>query len=320
MPPRPSSRPRLVPAVVVAVALALLAGGCGWGDDDTAATTLPGEDPSRRVAVSGADLGPFDLDPEGMAGPGTPLGGDLSVPEGAVLLGIPFPDLTGGGFRALMLVTGDPVAVFNDMASQASAVGMERVGTCTSAEQDLTCRGRYVDGADGESLVVESRQAVTELSAVSGLAVRYRPPGSEDVGAGADAGATAPTAPLAPVALPEVVTAPPDEDVGVGVRSPLAPPRAVETGSTLVGLPGPCACGGEGWSFVVRVEGKVRDLLAAYARQFTDLGEPPDVSDRFRGDQTTFGLRVGEGDRVAEIRAVAPEAGPTYLVVTVIGA
>jgi hypothetical protein len=150
--------------------------------------------------------------------------------------------------------------------------------------------------------------------------VRYRPPGSEDVGVAPPADPSAPTAPLAPVALPETITAPPDEDVGQGVRSPLTPPRTVEPGSALVGLPGPCGCGGEGWSFVVRVEGKVRDVIAAYARQFTDLGEPADVTDRYRGDQTTFGLRVGQGDRVAEIRAVAPDAGPTYLVATVIGA
>ncbi len=307
----------------LAVVLVLLAGGCGWWDDETpTATTLPGEDPIRRVAVTPTDLGAFAVSPDDLAGPGTPLGNDLSVPEGAVLLGIPFPDLEGGGFRALMLVTGDPVATYNAMVSQATARGMERAGLCLGGPQTVRCGGRFVDEADGESLVIEARQSVGAAGVVSGLAVRYRPPGSDDVGSDPSPSGvpTGPTAPLTPVDLPDEVTPPPGEDVGRDLRPVSAPMRTVELGSALVGLPGPCACGGEGWSFVVAVEGRVRDVIAAYARQFSDLGEPPDVSDDYRGEQTTYHLVVGEGDRTAEVRAVAPEDGTTYLMVTVTGA
>lgn len=302
--------------------LVVLAGACGWWDDETpTATTLPGEDPSRRIAVSPSDLGAFAVAPDGMAGPGTPLGGDLSVPEGAVLLGIPFPDLEGGGFRALMLVTGDPVATYNAMVSQATARGMERDGLCLGAPQSVRCSGRFVDDADGESLVIDVRRSVGIAGAVSGMAVRYRPPGSEDIdpAPGPSGGGGGPTTPLGPVDLPDEVTPPPGEDVGRDLRPVASPVRTVEMGSSLVGLPGPCACGGEGWSFVVVVEGRVRDIIAAYARQFSDLGEPPDVSDDYRGEQTTYHLVVGEGERTAEVRAVAPEDGTTYLMVTVAG-
>lgn len=305
----------------LAVVLVLLAGACGWWDDETpTATTLPGEDPSRRVAVSAEELAPFAVDPDDVAGPGTPLGGELSVPEGAVLLGIPFPDLEGGGFRALMLITGDPVATYNAMVSQATAQGMGRDGLCLGEVQSIRCGGRFVDDADGESLVIDVRRSVGVAGAVSGLAVRYRPPGSEELEPEPEPAGGGPTTPLTPVDLPDEVTPPPVEDVGRDLRPATAAVRTVEEGSDLVGLPGPCACGGEGWSFVVTVDGRVRDVIAAYARQFSDLGEPPDVSDDYRGQQTTYHLVVGEDDRSAEVRAVAPEDGTAYLLVTVTGA
>lgn len=322
--PGRSSSPRSVRLGVLAVVLAVLVAACGWWEDDEpTATTLPGEDPAQRERVSVADLGPFDLALDDLAGPGTPLGGGLAVPEGAALLGIPFPDADDGGFRALMVVTGDPVVTYNAMVSQALSMGMERDGVCLGGPQMITCGGRFVDGADGESLLIDVRRSTNTLAVASGLAVHYRQPGSEEVAeveGSTSSASVSPTEPLAPVDLPPTIVPPPDGDVGLAVRPPDAPVRRVEVGTRLVGLAGPCACGAPGWSFVVAVEGRVRDIIAAYARQFTDLGDPPDVSDRYLGDQTTFHLVVGEEARRAEIRAVAPDDDTTYLMVTVVGA
>lgn len=307
--------------VAVAVVLALVAAACGGADDDPADTTLPGRDESRRERVTASEMGAFDLARRHLAGPGTPLGAGLSVPEGAVLAGIPFPDLAGDGFRALLVVTGDPVATYNEVVSQALSLGMARGGACLGGEGSITCAGHLVDVADGESLRIELRRSNDGGSVVSGLALEYRPPGSESVGdgAGTTEAVASPTAPLSPVELPPTIPPPPDIDVGVALRPQDAPARHVELGTELVGLPGPCACQGTGWSFVVAVEGRVRDIIAAYGRQFADLGEPPDVSDRYRSGETTFQLVVGDGPQRAEIRAVAPDDGDTYLMVTVLG-
>ena len=156
---------------------------------------------------------------------------------------------------------------------------------------------------------------------VSGVGLRYRPPGSEDGGDAGD-GVSTPTAPIPTVTLPPgPIEGPDPADVGAALRLLPAEARAVERGSELVGLPAPCACEGGGWSFVVAVTGVERDVIAAYARSLSDLGDPPDVSDARRDDVTLLGVRVGEeGGPHGEVRAVVPDSGTTYAIVTVIGA
>lgn len=87
---------------------------------------------------SGADA-PEQLGAVPLLGPGTELGDGFVVPEGAQLATWP----TGEGFasdvepvwKASMVVTGDPVELFNDLAAQATALGFEVV------QQDLgNCR------------------------------------------------------------------------------------------------------------------------------------------------------------------------------------
>jgi hypothetical protein len=308
---------RCGPAVVGAALLVLGAcsgGGDGEGSDGTDPADASGRD---RVEVSAADLGPFtEVDPDDLAGPGTPLGGGLSVPEGAFLQGTTFPDLVGGGYRALLLVTGDTVAVFDALAGQASSLGMEGSPGCLGTEAEVGCQAQLVDGSDGESLHVSAVRRVNPLTGVvSGVGLLYRPPGSED--GAADPGGTPPTSPLAPVALPDPVPAPPPEDVALAVRDLAAPARRLELGSALVGLPGPCACEGPGWSMVVRLDGVERDVLHGYVRQLSDLGEAPDLEDSHRDDVTVLGVRVGEGAATAEIRATVPDDGEAYAIITV---
>lgn len=304
------------------LAVALLLGACSDGGDeaDTDTSDPTAAATSDRVEVDTADLGPFAaVDPDDLAGPGTPLGGGLTVPEGALLEGATFPDLVGGGFRALLLVTGDPVDVFDALAGQASGLGMATIGTsgCLGAETAVGCSARFVDGSDGESLTISVARRIDPVNGiVSGAGMLYRPPGSED-DAGGEATTSPPTTPLPEVVLPDPVPMPAPEDLALAVRTPGTPARKLERGSELVGLPGPCACSGGGWSVVVRLEGVERDVLHGYARQFTDLGEPPDLEDSHRDDITLVGVRVGEGANTAEIRAVLPDSGRSYAIVTV---
>lgn len=314
-------RPHLV-ALALVVALVVGSSACSDDEDEgsPSTTTAPSAaDPGRRTPVLATDLGPFYVSKEPMAGPGTPLGGGFEVPDGALLLGVPFPDLEAGGYRALLLVTGDPVEVYNAFGDQAGERGMEREGACFSTGALLGCGGRFVDGADGESLRVDLTRRVGDEGVVSGVGVRYQPPGSAGT---EEVATTSPvlTTPLQPVALPpRPILAPDDGDVGRLLRAPGSPPRSVELGSRLVGLPGPCGCSRGGWSFVVRLTGVHRDVVAAYGRQLSDLGDPPDIADRQRQARTLMGLRVGSGDRVGEVRAVVTDDGADYALVTLIG-
>lgn len=315
---RRSGRPRTV--LAVAIVVALLVAACA--DDDGGAATTTTEPPavtlSDRTPVTATDLGPFDLDTDGMAGPATPLGAGLEVPEGAVLLGLPFPDLVGAGFRALMLVPGDPVAVFNAVADQAGGLGMDAEGGCLGEGEQVACAGRYVDAADGERLRVTVERSIGPAGVVSGLALEYDPPGSDD---GADPDEVLATPPGV-VASPPLPAGPIEEpnpaDVAATVRAEDSPRRTLEAGSALVGLPGPCACDGSGWSFVVELTGVERDVLSAYARQFSDVDTPPDLSDTIGDTYAILGVRVGTGRPVAEVRAVVPDSGPAYAIVSYI--
>ena len=318
---RRAARPALR-ASIVALAVALVAAGCSSGGDDDTASTSPLESTiGDRVEVTAAELGPFAVDPGLVAGPGTPLGGGLSVPPGAVLLGVAFPDLRGGGFRAALLVTGSPVEVFNAVGDQARGLGMERAdGSCAGDAVATTCRARFVDGSDGEALTVDLLRRVDDRGVVSGLGLRYRPPGSSDEDP--PGGQSTPTQPLADVLLPaETIPGPDPADVGALLRAGDAPARSVERGSAIIGLPGPCGCDRPGWGFVAEITGVVHDVVAAYARQFSDLGEAPDISEHRRGDVTLLGVRVGDEDGAhAEVRAVVPDDGAAYLAVSIVGA
>ena len=99
----------------------------------------------------------------------------------------------------------------------------------------------------------------------------------------------------------------------------LGPAVSLEPGSELVGPAGPCACDGDGWSFVVEVTGVIRDVMAAYGRQVADLGSVPDIADRLVDDVTLLALRVGEGDGRAEIIGVDADSGTDYVIVSIAG-
>lgn len=301
-------------ALMVAV---LLAAGCGGdaGTGDAAA----GSSPSTAVDVE--RVGPFEVMAEATAGPGTTLAEGLEVADGSVLLGSTFPaaDRSGrnGGFEALVLLTGDPVAVFNDYVEQARALGMSPApGGCFGNPQRIHCINALADSRDGESLlVVLVRGPGAGYGPVSHVALRYLPPGTPDLST-AEPRPVPPTTPLPVVSLPAgPVARPPATDIAVAVRPTGSEPVPLVDGTELVGPPGPCGCAAVGWSAVLRVTGDPRQAVEDWAAALGAPGaaiEATAVGGR-KVLQASLGL-VGAGG--TELRAVT-EDGVTHLLVAV---
>src|SRR4051794_35185397 len=146
--------------------------------DPTTPTSAPASDPS------GSRAGPFTV-----AAGATRTSGDLTdglpVADGSVLLGPVFPDLgkLDGGFDALLLVTGDPVAVYNAYVDSAASLGMQTggAGGCLAGFGSITCARRVIDPSDGEALSIRvERRPIGHGEYVSHAAMHYEPPGTVD--------------------------------------------------------------------------------------------------------------------------------------------
>jgi hypothetical protein len=255
------------------------------------------------------------------AGPGTTLVEGLEVAEGSVLLGPTFPaaDRSGrnGGFLALALVTGDPVAVFNDYLEQARALGMVPApGGCFGNPQRINCVNLLADSRDGESLlVVLTRGPGAGYGPVSHVALRYLPPGTPDLST-AEPRPVPPTAPLPVVPLPDgPVARPPSTDIAVAVRPAGSEPVPLVDGTELVGPPGPCGCAVDGWSAVLRVTGDPRQAVQDWAAALGNPGATIETTEAGGRKvlQASLGLVPTGG---TELRAVT-EDGLTHLLIAV---
>lgn len=304
------------PRRILLVAVAVVVGASSCSDDDE--STAPGRQDGRdRAEVREEQLGPFDVDREHFGPPGSPLGASLTVPPGALVAGEPFPAVEGSGFRAQLLVVGDPLAVYNDVQDQASASGMTPTGGCMSAGGNFACRTRFVDPSDGEVLTLDLRRQALFAGVISGMTIAYGAPGTIDPRDAPPPSGVPPTGPVAPVALPDGSIGLPDpQDFALALRPPTGRVPVVESGSELVAPVAPCACG-EGWTAVMAVTAPVRDVMAAYTRQFADLGSPPDIESSLRDNITYLSVRVGQGTRFLDIRARQPDDGPVHLLLTV---
>ena len=118
----------LLPAVVLASALV----ACGPDD----------QPPSNPVR----DLDGIPVREGATQPPGTPLGPGFTVAEGAHLVGTVFPNQHDDGWRAALLVTGDPSAVLESYRQQAKVAGvpMRNSPVCERTREALKCA---VDGA-----------------------------------------------------------------------------------------------------------------------------------------------------------------------------
>lgn len=70
-------------------------------------------------------------------GPGATLGPGFEIVPGSRLVGVRFPDRAAPGWRALLLVDGDPARVIGDYLQQASALGLPKTRPDCSRVRDL---------------------------------------------------------------------------------------------------------------------------------------------------------------------------------------
>jgi hypothetical protein len=271
-------------------------------------------------------------------GPGTPLRDGLEVAEGTVLLGTVFP--TGAavsingvpvedrGWRASLLVTGDPVEVMRAYLAQAADAGLgefpDGAGSCKDDEKAYyRCEawsGVWTAAEGGFfSAVLHRREAMGATAAVSHLLLTYRNAGrstSPTTISFTESGAERPSG--VPVPSRWEPLAGPGEPFGVG----FAPtrPLTVEPGSLLVAPPGINLDLFDTYVAVLLVTGDPDEVMAAYADQVADLenvSNPP-ARVRFRRDDgavvlSTF-AEVAGGDSWS-LEAVVREGEPTWVLV-----
>ena len=279
-------------------------------------------------------------DPEGLGqvpllGPGTELADGFVVPDGAELMTLP----TDEGFssdaepvwRASMLVTGDPIGLFNDLAAQATELGFDVVeqdlGDCrildlTEPKPWISCRTdgyRLGDGSRSErvtmSVSVSSEALPVAMVGVETVATdrivefgdgpwqlrRFEPETGE---------ADAPGVDLVP------------SDVGVGDRLVEVDwhRTTLVEGSRLVAAEAASSCAG-GMTAVVHVDGDPDEVFDAYVEQLTSrvgpYGEPAEEVPR----PDVFGRRIrmmggaGETSGAGAKMVVGRDGEPTRIVI-----
>jgi len=274
--------------VVVLVPLVLLAAVIVWG------SVRSGADAARDGAIPTA---------ASVTSPaGTVLGNGFTVPTGASLVGQPLPfaplfPSTGGpplqfkGWRAVLLVSGDPRTAVDALAAEAEHAGMDMA---------MGCRGPEIAGAapsfecggtgrsdDGRRMVgVSFYRGATSYGPASHLFVAYlegvRPGPTPSVGAAVVR--DDPTAQAPALARRWPALARPGEYLfgADGEPTDVTTGRApkVERGSMLAAPPGPPFTQPYNWVVVLKVDGAARDVAERYRRQFAaepDYGEVGDV-------------------------------------------
>jgi hypothetical protein len=303
-------------AVALVMAAAIFV-ACSDGGPERADPTTSTSAPAGRPEATRA--GPFPV----VAGATTSRGeltDGLPIAEGSVLLGPVFPDLgeEGGGFVALLLVTGDPVAVYNSYVDAAAALGMQAGGSggCVTGFGSITCARRVVDPADGEALsVLVERRPLGHATYVSHAALHYEPPGTVDPEDAGTVNPSPPTSTPASLDLPAEVAATPDDGWSQAL-SPGGPTIELPAGAGLAGPPGPCPCGGQGWSAVLRVEGDARAAIDDLAGQLGADAPQVRTGDGGRARVADLGLVPGG---ITQIRAVTDDRGTWLLFAVSLG-
>ncbi|MBB5785867.1 hypothetical protein [Jiangella mangrovi] len=217
--------------------------------------------------------------------PGTAITADLTVPPGTVLLGTSFPH--DAGTEALLLVTGDPVAVFADLVDQVRAAGLDPL-TYHPDEDAAPSACRVADvaypGGESEALECEAHAfgpsayrldlelVVSEhpepyLSFVRITEVRDSP-SSPLPGLEAEAPTPEGDSPVTPPDFPAGLPGPGDR-----IGAPFAPSgeeHALLDGYELLAPPMMSTCATGGFVAVVRAVDGPSDAVAAWAEH---LGE-----------------------------------------------
>jgi hypothetical protein len=297
-------------AIALVLALVLAASCSDDGPEAARVTTSSVPAASNQAETR---VGPFEV----LAGAATSRGElapDLPIAPGSVLLGPVFPDASHpDGFVALLLVTSNPIAVYNHYMDEAASLGMRAGmgGGCIYGFGSITCARRVVDPADGEALSVLVERRPVAGGFVSHAALRYEPPGTVDPEDAPPDVPTPPTSTPPVLRLPTHVPAAAD-DAWSRLLSPGGPALSLADGTALAGPPGPCPCGTRGWSAVMKVDGSPDEAIEAYARQ---LGvERPNIR-RGPGDVRVADLGLVPGG-ITQLRT-ASDARGTWLMFAV---
>jgi hypothetical protein len=300
--------------VIALLVAGLLLAACSSGGPQAEQTTTTRAE--RRPQPSEDRVGPFEVS-IGAATERGDLTTGLPIAPGSVLIGPTFPDVGDhpGGFEALLLVVGNPVAVYNDYLDDAAGLGM-RAGTgggCLYGFGSTTCARRVIDPADGEALSVYVQRRPVEGGWVSHAALHYEPPGTV---APEDAGTVAtPT----PTSVPPVLTLPKQvprwsDRAWSTLLAPNGPKLETVSGTQVVGPPGVCPCGVSGWSAVLQVadDRPVDAVIDAYARQL-GVTQPKIRRGHGAGEPRVADLGLVPGG-LAQLRAVTDRRGTWLLV------
>ncbi len=290
------------------------------------------------ASCSSSQSGAGDLAPLGevpLLGAGTELGDGFVVPEGAELLTWPTRDGFSSDvepvWRAAMVVTGDPVELFNDLAAQAAALGFEVVqqdlGNCRILDRVppnpwASCHTdgyRLGEGSRSErvSLSVSVGDDVLPIAMVGVGTIatervvefgdgpwqlrRFEPETGD---------ADAPDVDLVPA------------DIGVGDRLVDAGwhRTTLVEGSRLVAAEAGSSCAG-GMTAIVHVDGDPDDVFDAYVDQLTSRVGPYGEPDEEVPRPALFGRRVrmmggaGETSQAGATMVVGRDDEPTRILI-----
>jgi len=295
---------------------------------------------------TGADVPVLEATPAGLQA-GTPIIDTLRTPKGTLLLGQVFPNEFG--VTALMLVTGDPLAVWSDLFDQAARVGFAFTAgfgnePCwpstatdrwwdTPGEIPIPLTGRHPTGLTGlgcdaygdapagavgkrRNLMIEMRVGSAPEPYLAHLLVRYGVYATPPL---ARSPAQAPAAEGPSPVLPKPFTRVP------AVGAPLGQPYfdgdgdgyRVAKGSVMVAPTFPGSCGSGGFLAVVRATESTAAVVDRYAEQFRQAGLTTEDRKAVTAGSTTASkvslTTAGGGD--GTITAVTAADGATYLLV-----
>lgn len=223
---------------------------------------------------------------------GTNLGNGFSVAKGTALVGDVFPipvvypyrgePIIDRGWRAILLVKGDPRKVMVSYRAQASAAGMELRSAATLCDFDRTNTKAYECFAAGVNdspddprrVSLSLRRGPGLFGPMSHLTIVYNdpdPPGGVFLDSTLSTAATpGPEPPPVPNEWGRLAR-PGDFLFGDSYKPPggwVPPPLKVEPDSTAAAAVGPAGnAGSSDWRSVLRVTGDPRKIVSAYRRQ-----------------------------------------------------
>jgi hypothetical protein len=206
--------------------------------------------------------------------PGTELGNGFTVPDGAVLVGFPIPRVQGQGWRAVLLVEGDPRSAIDGLTGQAERAGFSVNSGCRRTRYGgvpaFECEAAGTQQQARRSVFVSLYRGLTGFGPASHMIVSYADDLSGAGGSSISDQATS-TPPSLPTRWPALARTGEYLFRRDGEPTDITTGRApkVEPGTVLLAPVAPS--GGfqpYNWFAVLQVEGSARAAAERYRRQF----------------------------------------------------